>query len=345
MANVGVTFERIVYAGRMYGWMLQPSIWWRLKKKAPDRTIDRPIFILGTQGGGLTLLTRMLRRHGHVVSGAGGAEYWTAADEIQNIYGPALPADLAGARWKVPPHPHLPSRRSWTYGTKELLPAYRRTSADLIPEVAEALRRAIATSLHRHARGDPSARFLDKSQTYMLRVGLIAAALRDCDPQFVLMPREPYVSVRRAAIGKARDMADLKDRTPYEERIMLCAEHYGNCVRAVFEDCDAAGLPLHLVRFEDLLVEPELRLRELCESVGLEFRKDMLPAAHHRLPYGSRFRDRWYPVKSDVNAPYESQIDRTTIAAVNFHCGDVLDRLGYRRREEGEALVESAEAV
>lgn len=345
MPNVGATFERIVYTGRMYGWMLQPSVWWWLRVKAPERIIDRPIFVLGTQGGGLTLLTRMLRRHGGVVSGAGGPAYWTAADEIQNIYGPALPADLAGARWKAPPHPHLPPRRSWTYGTRELIPAYRRTRADLAPEVGEALRRAIATSLHRHAPTDPGARFLDKSQTYMLRVGMIAAALRDCDPRFILMPREPYVSVRRAATGKARDMADLKGSTSYQERITLCAEHYGNCIRAVFEDCDAAGLPLHLVRFEDLLVRPEAHLREICAFLELEFRNDMLPAAHHSLPYGSRFRDRWYPIKSDVNAPYEEEIDRTTIAAVNLHCGDVLERLGYRRRGEGEASTEVVEAL
>ena len=48
--------------------------------------LDRPIFLLGNQGGGNTFLSRMIRRNSAVVSVGGGNDYWTSADEMQKVY-------------------------------------------------------------------------------------------------------------------------------------------------------------------------------------------------------------------------------------------------------------------
>jgi hypothetical protein len=48
-----------------------------------DRTpLDGPIFVLGMQGGGTTLVARCLLRHPSVVSMSGGSDYWVATDEL-----------------------------------------------------------------------------------------------------------------------------------------------------------------------------------------------------------------------------------------------------------------------
>ena len=64
----------------------------------------------------------------------------------------------------------------------------------------------------------------------MLRVGLLYQGLKEYDPQFVLMPRDPYVSVWRAATGKARDMKDILGKTSLTESFKFCAEHYSHCM-------------------------------------------------------------------------------------------------------------------
>jgi len=58
---------------------------WRLsvRKRLPgvDRIpLDGPIFVLGMQGGGTTLVARCLLRHPSVVSMSGGSDYWVATD-------------------------------------------------------------------------------------------------------------------------------------------------------------------------------------------------------------------------------------------------------------------------
>jgi len=66
------------YLWKRNNWMLNPRSWFGRFEEAE---IDRPIFLLGVQGGGLTLLSRMLRRHPQVVSVSGNHRYWSGADE------------------------------------------------------------------------------------------------------------------------------------------------------------------------------------------------------------------------------------------------------------------------
>ena len=57
--------------------------------------IDRPIFILGVQGGGLTLLTRMIHRNERIVTIGGGRANWTGNNEMDKQYIGQLPDDFA----------------------------------------------------------------------------------------------------------------------------------------------------------------------------------------------------------------------------------------------------------
>lgn len=327
--------QRLIYALRSHRWLADPR--WLLSP--PPYPIDRPIFLLGTQGGGLTLLSRMLRRHPDVISAAGNHRYWTGADELQNVYGLILPPELTGLRYKVQPHPELQGTRSWTYAVSDLLPHYRKRAGDATPQLAQVLQKVIRLSAWRHAADPHNFRFVDKSQSFTVRVGLVHELLKGSNPRFVLVPRDPYISVYRAAAGKAADMRRLAATMPLARRVTLCGEHYGNSMQAALADCDRDGIDLLIVPFEQLLKQPETVLRRVCHFVELDFSPDMLPAANHRLPPGSRYHDRWYPLRADVNEPYEKHIDDFVIDVVNQHCGEVIERLGYRRRGETPARV------
>jgi glycosyltransferase involved in cell wall biosynthesis len=320
--------HRLVYNFRSYSWLVDPR-----RFRVPNfLSIDRPIFLLGTQGGGLTLLSRMLRRHPSVISAAGNSKYWTSADEIQNVFGPILPAELTGLRYKVPEHQVFPAVRSWTYAARDLYAQYRRTAKDFSPELQATLRRVIHYCILRFAFDSENCRFLDKSQVFTVRLGLIQTLLAEHSPQFILVTRDPYISVFRAANGAAADMRILANTMPLAERLEICAEHYANSVKAVMEDAESEGLTIHNVRFEDLLSDPESTLRKVCSYVGLDFSDTMIPAPHDRLPIGSRYLDRWYPLRPDINESYEERLDAVVIEIVNRYFGDLIDQLGYHRR-------------
>lgn len=290
--------------------------------------IDRPIFLLGVQGGGLTLLSRMLRRHPQVVSVSGNHNYWSGADEMHTVLGPILPPELTGARYKVPvpDHPLFKPPRSWTYACDELLAFYRKTAKDATPALKARLERAIRLCIVRHAPGKTCARFVDKSQVYTVRVSLLRELLKEHHPRFVLVVNNPYAACYRAALGKARDMDWLKGKLSFQERLEICAQHWANSIECALED---RAEDMLVVRFEDLLQEPEATLRRICEHVELDFREDMLPAPHHKIPFGSRFRDRWYPLSLDRALRYIQDAAPEEIQIVEARCGPLARELGY----------------
>ena len=106
MMNVSEMLNFLCYLWRRNKWMLYLYFYF---SRFEDVSVDRPIFLLGVQGGGLTLVSRMLRRHPQVVSVSGNYRYWSGADEIHTVLGPILPPELTRTRYKVPVagSPHL----------------------------------------------------------------------------------------------------------------------------------------------------------------------------------------------------------------------------------------------
>lgn len=313
------------YLWKRNNWMLNPRSWF---SRFEEAEIDRPIFLLGVQGGGLTLLSRMLRRHPQVVSVSGNHRYWSGADEMHTVLGPILPPELTGTRYKVPwpDHPVFKPPRSWTYACDELLPHYRKTAEDATPKLKRAFERAIKMCIARHALDQKNARFVDKSQVYTVRVSLIRELLKEYKPKFVLVVNNPYAACYRAALGKAQDMERLKGKLSFKERLEICAQHWANSIRCALED---KAKDMLVVRFEDLLREPGATLRRICQHVELDFHQDMLPAPHQKIPFGSRFRDRWYPLSIKRALHYVEKATPEELEIIDARCGSLARELGY----------------
>lgn len=319
--------QRLYYLWKSYEWLVWPSIFLCGSSRAK---IDRPVFLLGVQGGGLTLLARMLRRHPDVVSATGNNRYWAGADEMQNVFGLVLPAQLTGIRYKPPHHPVLTPPRSWTYACNELLPLYRNIALDADPSMAESFRKTISYCVRKFGLDPECARFVDKSQVFTVKVSLVNRLLDGCDPKFVLVTRDPYVSCYRAAIGKAGDMARLQDVLSYQERLKLCAEHWANSYNSALTDARTDNIRMLVVKFEDLLREPEKILRDVCNFAELSYSDDMIPQQYHRLPFGSIYGDRWYPLRREVNMQYQNKIGPEEIGIIDRHCRELAEMFGYQ---------------
>lgn len=312
-----VKVARIYYRDR---WRISPR---RLGSRVDRVPLDRPIFILGTQGSGGTLVGRCLRRSPEVVTVSGGSEHWTGTDELgivrsrmtrlpHSLWGSSHRSDIASDL--------LGTHHSSVFAADELLPLYRATAEDARPEDAARFRRL----LREHLAVYRGTRFLDKTHAYTVKLPLLAALLEGTGPRFVLVVRNPYGACPSAV---ERKPPSFRADVPPEQRLDLVAQHWANAHRIALEDAESAG-GLAIVRFEDFLADPERVVRALCSFVGLDYRREMTPQPGQRMPWATLPIDRkWYPLYRD------DRLERTTpeqAAVVEQRCGLLAARFGYR---------------
>nr|WP_272507878.1 sulfotransferase [Salinibacter ruber] len=288
---------------------------------------------MGNQGGGLTLISRMVRRHPLAVSVTGDHTYWSGADEMQRVMVARLPAELRLAGQILgtdPPHRKFTPPRSWSYASDDLVDEYHLTEEDATESARNQFQSLIREALYCHGQEGTVNRFVDKSQVFTLKIRYIAALLEGTHPHFVLITRNPYAACYRAAIGKAGDMERYSSFMSLRERVEVCAQHWANSMRYALHDGQNVEHFIHF-RFEDILQEPEPQMQEMCSFLGLDYKHDLLPAPHHEVPFGSRFRDRWYPLRPDVNEKYFDEVSDRFLDIIDERCGALAETFGYER--------------
>ena len=304
---------------------------WRrsLRRRLPSVDaipVDRPIFVLGLQGGGTTLVARCLLRHPAVVSMSGNSRYWVATDEIGFVRNrmARLPASLWSSSHRTDlAVPEFGATHSSVYACDALLPFYRRTAADATYEDRSRLTRLLREHIAVYADDRSNARFLDKTHTYTVKVAYLDALLDGFDPCFVLVLRNPYTMCFRAIRGKAPSWAVAP---PYDEQLRFGAEHWDNSYRLALED--GAKLERFVaLRFEDFVADPAASIRMVCATVGLEFDEELVPQPGQRMPFATLPTDsKWYPLRPD---DWRSQVPERDAAIIDERCGALAQELGY----------------
>jgi hypothetical protein len=309
----------------------------RFRYALDDLSIDRPIFLLGTQGGGGTILARCLQRHPKTVYASGNSDFWAAPNEIHNcphLYD--VPEVFVHRTYhfgtvddRMEHHPRHGYQRSWLYATDEFLPRYGKTANDVDEETTRAFRRVLKKIILAYAHDPLACRLVDQSQLFTIQVPYLASMLRDCDPRFVLVARNPYATCARAVAKEytAARGGYLEGDLP--ARIACAVEHWSNSYRLALEA--AREVPMLVVRYEDFLDEPARVVREVCDFAELEFTPDQVPREGHRAPEGSVEPEKWYPLKRGENARYLKDLDPDLRDALDRRAGELIERLGYER--------------
>lgn len=291
-----------------------------------DVRVEKPIFLLGTQGGGLTLISRILRRDPRIVSSTGNFKYWAGRDEMQNIFYNSLPENFKLGIYRqhdIHDDDIFGQVRSWNYATDQLIDSYRRTEADLVDsdqEFLKTIKKVIKTY-----RVTKEVRFIDKSQSYTLKVPLIRSLLPDA--KFILVSRNPYVMVWRAA-NNPKLIKRLKCSMTLQERLKLYSEHWNNSFELALDDLDGQGM---VVKYEDFLEKPKTLLKKIFNYIEIDDVNidKILPQNNYEYPYGSISKEKWYPIKSDINQAYLDKITPEAIEIINSIVRDTAKRLGY----------------
>jgi hypothetical protein len=309
----------------------------RRRLRAVDHVpLDRPIFFLGVQGGGETIIGRCLRRNDAVVSMSGNSGYWTGIDELGVVRNRMahLPSALWGCKFRNDlEHPLFGPNHNSVYACDALLPFYRRTAEDAEEADGRRFRRLLREHLAVYARDPSRARFFDKTHTNTLKLPLLAAYLEGCDPFFVLVVRNPYSWCYRAV--RRKRPAHRVAHSP-EQELRLAAEHWSNSYRIALDD--TRHVPnVTVVRFEDFVADPAAVVRRLCAFVGLEFDAAMVPQPGHRFPFATLPADRkWYPLFPD---PWLEKVGGREPAVIASVCEPLAIELGYERPSTTDATL------
>lgn len=308
----------------------------RLLQSADRVKIDRPIFILGVQGGGGTLLARCMQRNPKIVYASGNARNWSGPDEIHNsphLYD--MPNCLVHRSYhfgtvdeSVRHHPIFGYQRSWLYAIDELIPESAKEVEDADPDLARRLRQVIARIIQAYADDPEDCRFLDKSQLYTIQAPFLAKLLEDTQPKFVLLARDPYASCQRAVFKEYGAERGGYIADDLQTRIRVAVEHWCNSYRRAHEA--GAQLTMLRVKYEDLLDDTEPTLRRICEFCELDYDPRQLPAPGQRFPLCFPEDPKWYPIKRDENSSYLRRLDPRLAQALNERAGDLIETLGYR---------------
>ena len=307
----------------------------RLVYRLDDVAIDRPVFLLGVQGGGGTIVARTLYRHSQAVYASGNSDYWAGVDEIHNCRHTIkdLPESLVhrsahffNVDGLLDCHPLYGYQRCWLYAIDEFLPTYRHEAVVADRQTADALKRVIRKIILAYAHDPARARFIDMSQLYTIQVPFVAELLRGSDPRFILLTRNPYITCARA-MRKEYDQHGTRVDLTSKQKMQCAIEHWDNSYRRAVTDGEQQKMIQ--VRYEDFLQDPEREVRRMCELAEMEFEPAQVPRAGQRIPLGSLSEEKWYPLKRDENARYLDSLSPELIRGLNQRSADLIRRLGY----------------
>lgn len=306
---------------------------WRLLRyfvRYPDTIrLNKPIFLLGTQGGGLTFTSRIIRRHPDVVSASGNDRYWAGQDECQNMYRDLLPEALSWVDVRIPGQES--ADHNWLYANDAHIGYYEQDADKYSPALETEYNRFIymVLALNGSGRKNQSLRFIDKSQSLSVRVGLVDQLLKASQPRFLLIMRNPVVMCWRAA---SKDAVLSRLQLTIEDKVDLAIQHWKNSMNASiqYENTDVA---LQAFRFEDILIEPQEKMRQIFDFLELDFSPAYMPGPEDRIPFGSMFdafnKRKWYPVRADLNERYLKEIPDWAEEKIRHELKDLMNRLGY----------------
>jgi hypothetical protein len=264
-----------------------------------------PVVVLGVSRSGTTLLKAMLDAHSQLAIPSESyflPQLWDRHGERPDR--DAFVGDLS----------RLERVREWGVDPEDV-----RARLPERPTFAEAVQSIF--QLYAESRGKP--RFGDKTPLYMQHLDVLERAFPDAryvhivrdgrDAAFSLlaMTRKP-----RFNLSRPRGVGDFAVAWKREVR---AARQFGRTH------------PYHELRYEDLVEQPELRLREVCAFLGLEYEPGMLE--YHRREDPSLYADHPRLAEPPVRDTRSWRREMRPVDAELFEAiaGDLLAELGYER--------------
>jgi len=284
----------LIYHFRRLSWIFYVIPAFFSKKKINKK----PIFIVGHQGNGATIVSRIIRKTGDFITVTGGKNYIGGADEMQSVMGLLLTHKFTGIIHKYPRIASYTRRNGWFYASNKFIDYFRFGSSDYTDKDDRNFKLAIKTCLFRNSifESQFQSRFLDKSQSYLLKIELIKKILANQSPKFIVIVRNPLATCWRAAFEKT---GLAQQKINIEARLEMSVEHWNNCFYEMkkYESDES----VNIYRLEDILSNINTSIKDIFQFIETDFDDNYLPSKIDKMGIGSMRNERWFPVKTEVN--------------------------------------------
>lgn len=252
--------------------------------------------------------------------------YWNSKDEMHIHMDTVLPEPLRLRHSKA--KEDLNISEVFNYANDSSIEHFRYTPDDVNGQDASSFRRTLQALqwLIADKRSEP--RFLDKSQSYTVKVGYLNSLLLGCEPMFLVISRNPLAICAREAL-KVRESG--KSVAAFEKRLREVSSHWKNSFDYALDDAVKYNLTdrFKTVQFEEVLADPERVVGGICKFLGLNYSDAILPGENDTFYFPHTKDKKWYPIRRAANEKYIQQLSDSQIQIILDRCGDTMLRLGY----------------
>ena len=279
-----------------------------------NKNIKKPIFLLGTASGGLTIISRIIRRHPNIISASGNSLYFYGLDEINQYYKKFLPKKLNIFRFK-----NFSPQYNAFYGLSKFLKhsVIKKKKFKSYSSKYVMLLNAILKVFSKDSDND---RLIDKSQNNTLNIEFIDYALKGCFPHYILIVSNPY-----AIIGKNFIKLGQHDK----KNLIYAIEHYKNIISKCLKDLKKTKNKYLVLNFDDFLNKPEKVMKKIYNFLDLKFNKNFMPKVSDL--YKMKSTDyKWFPIKKNTHAKYINKLSKKEIKLINKKCSNIIKKLNFK---------------
>jgi len=294
------------------------------KTNTENKPFNSPIFMVGLQGAGETLLGRIIKHSPEIVTVGGDNKYWYGTDEMHTVLGPILVQEFTGQLHKVPRKDLYGRRRGWVYASNEMVNYYRLSENTVTKDISNNFRRALRTIEVFGKQGH--CRIFDKSQTYALKINAIRKILHDSNPKFLAVLRNPVASIYRAAFVTTHLS---KENMNQEDKVRVAAEHWKNTIQSISDSVPVKGEDLLVLKIEDFLSDPEILVNDIFKHINLSYDHTFFPSEKDSAPWWAKRADRWYPLRKNINEKYLNAAPKWVYRIVDKICEEQISWAGY----------------
>jgi len=282
---------------------------------AVGRPAGAPFFIIGSVRSGTTLVERILNRHSRLFVPA-ETFYFTLLDRLGALRGDAGPGP--GLQQVVRRY-----REERAFGFLDLPPA---SGEAILLDRARSYRDILVNLMGFLSRRAGKPRWGEKTPNNLRYTRYIRDYFPDA--RFVLVVRD----------GRASVLSRLKHPN-WRRNLLACARHWADdaaVMLRLIDELDAATL--HVLRFEDLLREPERTIREMCVFLDEPYEEAMIKPRQEQSQRGRDYYGQpWMTKSTGLIDParatqWQQEYSARRLRLVEAIAGAQLKALGYPLR-------------
>lgn len=288
------------------------------------------IFITGASRSGTTLLSFVLRNHREVLGLKELQYFGNAWDPREKLRHFSRSQSIAAAA-------EIFARQEQGILSARTAPAHRRAATELVDGLgAAAADPAVLFAAAVHHLAQAAGKQIPCEQTP--RYIFYARALLDIYPtaQVVHMVRDPRaVMASQKMRWQRRRLAADGVKVPRYQSLRVWVNYHPYTVARLWSQATRAALALvqhprvTLVRFEDLLQQPEATVRELCGRVGLSYDARMLDVGQINSSHQSSAGGARRGLHTAAIDTWRQVLSRTETAIAERRCAGLMGRFGY----------------